>query len=171
MAILKFIYTTIQNINSWCGKIISILIYPMMFFMLYEIVSRYLFGRPTIWVYELSTMIYAIYFLSGGAYALRQNAHVNVEIFYARLPIRRRAILDLFTWSIFYLFCGTILIFGTEYAYSSIVHLEHSTTPWNPPIWPINIFIPLSAFLLLLQGINKTIKDILIIINRIDLLD
>ena len=38
-------------------------------------------------------------------------------------------------------------------------------TAWAPYIWPVKIFIPLAAFLMLLQGFTKTIKDVYFIFN------
>jgi TRAP-type mannitol/chloroaromatic compound transport system permease small subunit len=37
---------------------------------------------------------------------------------------------------------------------------EVSHSVWEPPIWPIKLCIPLGAFLILLQGLVKTIGDI-----------
>jgi len=36
---------------------------------------------------------------------------------------------------------------------------EHTQTPWGPPYYPLKIVIPLSAFLLLLAGVAKFIRD------------
>ncbi|HOO63951.1 MAG TPA: hypothetical protein PK364_08515, partial [Synergistaceae bacterium] len=36
---------------------------------------------------------------------------------------------------------------------------EASDSTWGPEVWPIKLTIPLAAFLMLLQGMTKTIKD------------
>jgi TRAP-type mannitol/chloroaromatic compound transport system permease small subunit len=105
----------------------------------------------------------------GGVYALRWNAHVRVEIIYDRFSPRTKAIVDLVVWLFFYLFCLTLLVKGFGFGWSATTIMEHSPSIWGPPIWPVKIFIPVAAFLLLLQGLTKTIKDISTAITGRDL--
>ena len=43
---------------------------------------------------------------------------------------------------------------------------EHSFTEWGIQYWPVKLTIPIGAALLLLQGISKLIKDIMIVTRR-----
>jgi len=43
---------------------------------------------------------------------------------------------------------------------------ESTGTPWNPPIWPLKACIPLAGFLLLLQVLSNTLRDVGIIEPR-----
>jgi len=149
----------VNRLNDRAGKIVSILIYPMIFVLLWEVILRYAFNRPTIWAHELSAMLYGSYFLLGGAYATRWEANINIDFIYQRFSRRTRAILDLFTWSAFYLFCGVLLWKGGIYAWDAMIHLERSNSPWEPYTWPVTLFIPLGALLMLLQGLTKTFQD------------
>jgi TRAP-type mannitol/chloroaromatic compound transport system permease small subunit len=36
---------------------------------------------------------------------------------------------------------------------------ETTSTPWNPPIWPVKMAIPAAGVLLLLQGIANLVRD------------
>jgi TRAP-type mannitol/chloroaromatic compound transport system permease small subunit len=121
---------------------------------------RYIFNHPTIWAHELSAFLYAVVFLLGGSYALRWNSHISVEILYMRLKPRTRAVLDLFTWVLFYLFVGLLFWEGAQFAFKSVRRMELAGSVWDPPIWPIKLCIPIGALLMLLQGSVKTIKDI-----------
>jgi TRAP-type mannitol/chloroaromatic compound transport system permease small subunit len=125
---------------------------------MYEVIMRYIFNRPTVWAHEIAGMLYAIYFLLGGAYALRWDGHIQIEFLYIRLSARKRAIIDCCTWMFFYFFCGVILLKGLPFAWDSIVDMERSSSPFAPPIWPIKIFIPIAALLFLLQGSVKSIR-------------
>ena len=55
----------------------------MMFILFYEVIQRYVFNSPTIWVYELCGILYGIFFLLGGAYAQLYEAHIRVDCVYA----------------------------------------------------------------------------------------
>lgn len=150
----------VDVLNEWVGRAVSYLIYPMVLMLVWEVASRYVFNSPTIWAHELSAFLYAVVFLLGGCYALRWNSHIRVEILYVRLSPRTQAILDLFTWTLFYVFVGLLLWQGAPFALKSLRRLELAGSVWDPPIWPVKMCIPLGALLMLLQGSTKTIKDL-----------
>ena len=159
MGQLRFLIRAIDDLNDWQGKILSFCIYPMVLILVYEVFMRYVLNKPTVWAHELSEFFYGAHFIFGGAYALRWRAHVNVEIIYLRFSLRIRAIMDLFTWTLFYLFVGLLMREGMRAAWTAVERMEYSQTVWGPPIWPIKVIIPIAAAMLLLQGFTKTIKD------------
>ncbi|GAH80376.1 unnamed protein product [marine sediment metagenome] len=38
--------------------------------------------------------------------------------------------------------------------------LERSTSVWHPPLYPLKLTMPIAAFLILLQGLAKFIRDL-----------
>ncbi len=150
----------INRMNELIGKVISFLILVLIGVIVYEIVVRYFFNSPTIWAHEISQMVYGAYVILLGAYLQQRKGHVNVDILYVRFKPRTRAIIDLFTWLLFFAFCGVILIKGGEMAWDSFLYRETASTVFDPPIYPLKMLIPLGAFLLLLQGLVKYIGDI-----------
>jgi TRAP-type mannitol/chloroaromatic compound transport system permease small subunit len=149
----------VDNMNDWMGKIVSFLVYPVMLVLVCEVVMRYAFNKPTIWAHETSCMLYGAHFVLGGAYALRHDAFVNVEVFYMRFSKRTQAIIDLITWTMFYAFVGVLLWKSLPWALKSLSVFEFSDSTWGPAVWPVKWTIPLAAFFMLLQGMTKTIKD------------
>jgi TRAP-type mannitol/chloroaromatic compound transport system permease small subunit len=149
----------VDCLNDRVGKVFSFFIYAITLILVYEVVMRYAFNSPTIWAHETSEFFYAAHFLIGGAFALRWGAHVNIDAIYKYFPPRRRAIVDLFTWLVFYLFCGVLLWRAMAIAIDSVKIMEHTESVWAPPFWPVKLTIPLAAVLLILGGLTKTIKD------------
>jgi len=160
-AVLHFVDT----INERFGKVISFLAVGMMGTVTVEVVLRYGFNSPTLWAHETAQYLYGSYCILGGAYVLLHKGHVNMDIFYARLSLRKRAILDLFTSVLFFAFIGVMLWHGMTFAWKSVAMLEVSMTPWAPPIWPVKLMLPLAALLILLQGIVKFARDIEIVVT------
>jgi len=156
----------VESLNDWIGRIVSVALYILAAVMLYEVIARYIFNSPTSWAFELSSFLFVyVSFLCGG-YVLLHKGHVNVDIFYKRLSPRGRAILDLFTSLFFFLFAGVILWQGTKLFMNSIAFWEHSTlTVWAPPVYPIKLVVPIGAALILVQGLVKFIKDIMVAIR------
>ncbi|OGP49172.1 MAG: hypothetical protein A2Y79_11255 [Deltaproteobacteria bacterium RBG_13_43_22] len=157
---MEKLFKWIGRANEFIGKMLSYFIILLVVVILYEIFARYLFNSPTIWAHELSQMIYGVYIILLGGFLQQRDGHVNVEILYLKFKPRTRAIINLFTWILFFIFCGTLLVKGWEMAWDSFKFREAEPTAFAPPVYPIKMMIPLGAFLLLIQGLVKYIRDI-----------
>jgi TRAP-type mannitol/chloroaromatic compound transport system permease small subunit len=156
----------VESINEWVGRIVAYSLYGLFGVMLYDVIARYAFNAPTQFAFELTLFIWAYACLLGGGYVLLHKAHVNVDVFYSRLPLRGRAIIDICTAPILFIFVGVLLWQGWAVFWNSFSFLEHSTVSrWNPPIYPVKIALPIGAGLVLLQALVKLIKDILIAVR------
>jgi TRAP-type mannitol/chloroaromatic compound transport system permease small subunit len=82
-----------------------------------------------------------------------------VDVVYKRFSPKVRAAMDLISALFFFLFGAAMLWKGFEFAWSSLVTGETYGQLWNPIIYPFKMMIPLGAFLILLQGIAKFIRD------------
>lgn len=160
MAGLHAILNLVDTINDWVGKVLSFGVLFMFVMVLIEVIRRYFFNSPTVWGNELTQLIFGVYVVLCGGYILRWGGHVNVDIFYSRFSAKNKAITDIITFALFLLFCGMMLVYGGSLAWESLARFEHSRSAWNPPLYPVKLMIPLGAFLLLLQGIAKLLRDI-----------
>ncbi len=165
MAFLRVIAETISALNNFIGKALRYLIIPMMVLICLEVFMRYLVHRPTSWATETSGMLFGVYVLMGGAYGIIHRSHVNVDILHSRFSPRARAAIDIVTYSLFYIFCGVLLLKGIEYAQESVLLNERSNSVWAPYVWPAKLFIPIGAFLILLQGLVKTTDDMVLLLT------
>jgi len=151
---------TITRINRFIGRWVSLAVLLIFGLLLADVVMRYLVGSPAIWTAELATLIFGAYAIIGGGYLLAERGHVNVDIFYGRLPRRRRSLIDILTWPLFLLFVGVLLWQGWDIAVEAIEDLERSNSVWKAPLWPTKALIPVAAILLLLQGLVRLWADI-----------
>jgi TRAP-type mannitol/chloroaromatic compound transport system permease small subunit len=150
----------IDRLNEWTGRIVSLWMIPLIFLMSFEVFMRYILQSPTEWGTEMVTFIFAAYILLGGGYTLLYGDHVNINVLYNRLPTRRKALCDVITGVVFYLYTWVLFWEGTKFAWDAIVRNRHTGTDWNPPLYPILITLPIGAFLILLQGTAKFIRDL-----------
>ena len=160
-AILK----VVDNINDWVGKVLSFGVLFMFALVLIEVIRRYFFNSPTVWGNELTQLTFGVYVVLCGGYILRWGGHVNVDILYGRFSARGKAIVDIITFVLFLVFCGMMLAYGGSLAWESLSRFEHSQSAWNPPLYPVKLMIPSGAFLLLLQGIAKLVRDIVTVVT------
>lgn len=165
MNALNVFLNAVDTINDWVGKFLSFAVLFIFVLVLIEVIRRYFFNSPTVWGNELAQLTFGVYTVLAGGYVLRWGGHVNVDILYIRLSTKGKAIIDIITFALFLIFCGMIVLFGGSLAWESLARLEHSQSAWNPPLYPVKLMIPTGAFLLLLQGTAKLIRDIVILVT------
>jgi TRAP-type mannitol/chloroaromatic compound transport system permease small subunit len=153
----------IDTVNDFIGRCVSFLIFPIIVVILYEVVMRYFLKLSQDWVPETSQYLFGALFLLGGGYVLLHNGHVKLDILYDRLSARTKALLDICTFVLLLMY-GVVLIWkGGLTAWDSLMTLERSQSGWSPLMFPIRFGIPIGAALLVLQGIVKFIRDIVIV--------
>lgn len=126
----------------------------------YEVVSRYLFDAPTIWVHQASYLMFGMQYLLAGGFALLHGDHVRVDVVYVKLPKRAQVGVDIFT-SLF-LFIFALALLGTAWRFfsDSLGMLEVTDETWRIQFYPVKAMIVLGAVILALAGLSKLIKDI-----------
>lgn len=150
----------INNLNERVGYFTSFLIIPLVLIVAYEVVMRYIFNAPTIWVFEATTLIYGTHFMLGLGYTYKHNGHVAIDVFEARISERPRTILRLIVnLLVFTPTVGMLTIWSIIYATSSWHNWEHASTSWAPPLYPFKTLMAIGFILLLTQGIAKIIRD------------
>jgi TRAP-type mannitol/chloroaromatic compound transport system permease small subunit len=157
---MRLFFRIVAKISDVSGSVLMWFPWILMAIIVWEVVLRSLFNRPTVWAHELSIMMFGALTILSGAYALRTRAHVNMDLLYTHLSARNRALLDVLTFPFFLVFCVVILWLGWEFAERSIRMSEISQSDWAPPVWPIKLMIPVGAFLLLLQGTANFLSDL-----------
>ncbi len=165
MRVIQAYINGITRLNDFVGTLVSYLVYAMFLFLIMEVFFRYAMEAPTVWTNELTQLLFGFYIVMSGGYVMAHREHVNVDIFYSHFSDRTKAIVNIFTSVLFFLFVGSVLYFGASMAWDSIQSWETSFSAWDPYIWPVKATIPVAAFLLLLQGIARLLEDIGVALN------
>ncbi len=169
MKAVSRIIKIIELISETTGKLASFLILASIFTVLYEVFMRYVLSMSQSWTFEMSTFLFGISFVLAGAYALKQGSHVTIDIISMRLSPRTKALLDVITSILFFAFIIVLIWKGWEFAWRALMLGERTDSAWAPLRWPVKIVIPIGAFLMLLQGIVKLVRDILILARKKEL--
>jgi len=162
---MKSFLALIDTFNAKVGQVIAFILIPTVFCILYEIIARYVFTKPTLWASELTIFFCAILYILGAAWTLQVERHVKIDLLYTRLSLRGQRILDLITFPFFTFYLVMMLWVGFKFAMESIGIRESSGTPWDPPIYPIKSIFVVGCTMLLLQGAAKFIRDIYFVKN------
>jgi len=152
----------VDSTNDWIGRIWSILIWPGVVVILWEVISRYFFDAPTLWAYGVAQRIFAAYFIIGGAYCVLRRAHIRIDIIYNLFKpgSKMLAIIELGIYPLcLFAISAVILYFGIEFAWDSLSILEVDNSPFHAPLYPVKVMIPLAGLLLMLEGVAELVRS------------
>jgi len=151
----------VDRFSTWIGKACAWSVVLLTVLISWEVFSRYVLNRPHAWVLDAQIMLYGLLFMMAGAYTLSKNGHVRGDVLYGFLRPRTQAIVDLSLYIIFFL-PGVIALTwaGWTYANESLAIREQTFNADPLPVYPFKFVIPVSGFVLLLQGIVEIIRCI-----------
>ncbi len=154
------IIRSIDGFSNITGKLISLTMLYLVVSITYEVVARYFFRAPTVWVFEASSMANGSAFMLGCAYALYKGAHVRTDIFWDNYSERTKGIIDLVSYLVlFFPVMITMMTISIDDVIHSYVTGERSQESlWRAIMWPFRAVIPLSAFLFMIQGVSEVLK-------------
>lgn len=143
----------------------GIMILFMAFSTTADVLARAIFTKSVIWAFDLSCYLSAgAAFLAGG-YALLMDRHVKVDVLYEKFSPRTRAIVDVCTSFLFFLFCYVLVHMGLETTLESLESGATAGNVLNPPLFLPQMLVPLGGLLLGLQGVFLLIRNIKIAIG------
>ena len=163
---LKKFCLGVDFLNEWTGRIASWLTIPLCLLVIFDVVLRYIFNRPTVWAWDINTQFLGAASALGGGYALLYDGHIGVDVLVVNLSKKKKAIIDLITSIFFFLGIGALLWLAGKAAWFAVQTLEVDYTYFAPPVYPIKVVFAAGFFLLFLQGIAKFVRNLVTVLSR-----
>jgi len=153
---------TIDTFTEVTSHVFVVVIVPLILANVVEVFARYVLRAPTMWALDVTTMSYATLFMLGAALALLKGAHVRTDMFWERFSDRTKGMIDSLALVVFFLPTMVVLfsISIDDFLYSISIDERSSSGAWTPILWPLRGVIPLTAFMLFLQGISELMKSL-----------
>lgn len=156
----------IDAVTGSIGRVTAWLAVAMVLIGAFNAVARYL-GRylgvhlSSNAYIELQWYLFSVLFLLGAAHALREDAHVRVDVLYGRLSGRAQAAINIAgTVLLLVPFCAFVLWVSLPVVQASWRVREVSPDPGGLPRWPLKALILVSFALLLLQAVSELIREV-----------
>ncbi len=156
----------VDKINGYVGEYVCFWSIIAVFVYYYEVLARYLFNSPTNWAHESMFLMFGMQYVLAAGFTHREHAHVHVDVLYQYFPMRMKAAINVFTSIFFFIFCIVLFWTGWVFAADSIGVWEVSFTEWAIQYWPVKITLSLGALLLMLDGLTKLIKDLIVLFGK-----
>jgi len=126
----------------------------------YEVVMRYVFAKPTLWVNEMSLWVGGMIYLTAGLYSMQQRSHIRIFIIYDVVPRWLQRVFDVISVMCIWIFAFALIWGGYGEAYAKFMRWETFGTAWDPPI-PATMkpLILITLVLVALQALSNLIHD------------
>ena len=146
--------------NHWVGRFACLLLIPVIFAMVFEVIARKLFVSPTMRAYDTSRMFAGALFMLGADYALMKGVHIRADFLYRKWSVKTQSTVDAILYMAFY-FPAMVFFFwiSSEYTFKAWTVWELSMdSAFMAPLAPARTAMPLGAFFLFMQGISEFLK-------------
>ena len=153
----------LDQLSETIGTIIAWFTLFMVLGTLIVVLLRYGFDVGWIWMQESITWMHAAVFMLGASYTLKWDEHVRVDIFYRQMSETQAAWVNLLG-TIFFLVPLSIFLILSSWGYVVASWEVHEASReagglTYPFVSILKSFIPITALLILLQGLAGLIDN------------
>ncbi len=143
----------LSRVAMWGPAFIVVIIF-------FEVVMRYIFLQPTLWVNEMSLWAGGFIFVTSGLYAMQQRSHIRIFVLYDMAPAWARRLFDILSVLCVAIFAFAVIWGGFGEAAAKFMRWEAFGTAWDPPIPATNKpLVLVTVFVLTLQAVSNLIRD------------
>ncbi len=152
----------IDVLTEYTARITGVILVILTLLIVFDALSRYLLHSGSIALQELEWHLFDVIILLGIPYALKEGAHVRVDIFYANFKPRTKAYIDIVSYLVLVLpFSVLIIYMGFDFVMQSYVQSEGSSDPGGLAYrYIVKSLMLISFALLFLQSVSEISKRI-----------
>ena len=156
---LENFFDRFSDLMGWIAGFLNLI---MLLNVFYDSIMRYFFNRGSIALQEMEWHLFAMVFLFGIAYGLKEEGHVRVDVLYDRFSPRWKAIVNIGGTLLFLLPLSILVIEGSVwYVHEAYSSGEVSGDPGGLPYrWLIKIVIPASFVFLVVSAVGYMIRNV-----------
>ncbi len=152
----------LDRINRIVGAIVRYFALVMVLIQFGIVLLRYVFGVSFVWLDESVLYLHAALFMLGAGFTLLVDAHVRVDIFYAKFEARTQALIDAVGHLLLLMPAMVVLL---VYSWPSVraawAILEGPISVGGiPASFLLKSLIPAFCVLLLIQGVACVLRDL-----------
>ena len=126
--------TLMDRLSLYISSLAMFLTGFMVAIMFYEVVMRYVFEKPTLWVNEMCLWIAGMVYLLAGLYVMQQRGHIRIFILYDMAPRNVQRVFDLISTLLIVAFAAALVWGGYGEAMQKFQRWETFGTAWDPPL-------------------------------------
>ncbi len=157
------VVTIVDRIVTLLSRVAMFLTAVIVVIIFYEVVMRYVFFSPTLWVNELSLWLGSMIFLIAGMYTMQRRGHIRVTAVYDIVPRKVQIAFDFIAMLVVVAYAFLMIVAAWPVALDTLLRWERFGTYWNPPVpatvKPLVLFV---TAVVAVQAVNNFIIDSLL---------
>ncbi len=152
----------LDKINKATGQLIRWLVLFMMCVQFVIVLLRYVFGVSSIAMNESVLYMHATLFMLGAGYTLLTDQHVRVDIFYSRMSVRGKALVDFFGHLLLLIPSIAVLLYWSWPTVRNAWSIYEGAISVGgiPASFLLKTLIPAFCVLLLVQSVSCLLKSV-----------
>jgi len=154
----KFLDRQVSLLSNFLQNLALLAFIILTFSVIYEVIARSIFNKPTIWSLEIVTYMISCVAFFGSAYVLRINKHLEINLFTKILPNKIRFFFDLVANIIALIFCFIAFYYGCKLINLSYILGVVSVSELRVPLWIPQMTVPIGFFALFLEFLIRILK-------------
>jgi TRAP-type C4-dicarboxylate transport system permease small subunit len=137
------------------GYLAVVLMAALTVAVVYEVGARYVFNRPTVWAVDFTE--YALLYVTfiGAAWALRDHAHIRIEMVVERLGRRPQLSLGALVSLVGAGVSAVLMWQGAEVTWEAYANNQAMLKAWRVPRWVLILPIFLGSLLLAIEFLRQ----------------
>ena len=157
---LKKVERFFDKVGNIVGYVCIFVMFLMIADVFFNVTARYFFKYGNVGLQELEWHFFSVIILLGMSYALKDDTHVRVDIFYEKMSVKKRALINMAGVILFILPLALLVAWlSWDYVVEAYESGEGSADPGGLPYrWAIKAFIPFSFWLLIFFSVGYFIK-------------
>ncbi len=155
----KDLFDVFLGITKGVCKGISLVVSLFMSITTIAVIARYVFNHPLVWTWLTNRLLFGVFILFAGVYAMAERAHIRIEIFYEHFPPVMKRLSKVITLISFVIFMGVLVWQAAWMGLNSLKMHERAPGAFPLPIYPFKLLVPIAAILFFAVGIVVFLKE------------
>ena len=147
-----------DTVSDAIGTLAAWMFFSIGLFVAWEVLLRYAFNAPTIWVDEVSRIFQIWATLLAGAYLLRHRELILIDIFFRNRETLARKMIETFSVLMIAVFCAVAAKFGFDLWLKATLAGHTTDSFLAPPKWLTHAALWVGFGLMLIQCVIEVIR-------------
>jgi len=126
--------------------------------VLWQVFTRFVLCKPSTWTEELAVFMLIWVALLGAAVALGRGAHLGIDYFVSKLPVRTKVFTEVIVFFCIAAFSFFVMIVGGLDLVASMLQLGQESPALRVKVGYVYLAVPISGFFLTLYAIMGLVE-------------
>ncbi len=145
---MKALQTVKKALDRSLEALVILVVAILVLDVMWQVFTRLVLRNPSTWTEELATFLLIWVALLGAAVALNRRAHLGVDYFVSRLPLRARVLAEVIVYFCIAAFSSLVMVVGGIDLVASMLELGQESPALRVKMGYVYLAVPVGGFFL-----------------------